>query len=454
MKLSIKWFLLVSLLGVCDVRAADGFAQVNEWVKAGKTDKAIEFLEKRKQSDSGEEEKSLIYFKLGQMYFDKSDWNLASENFNRVLAGKSTLEEYTHYYLGQIAVATNKLDEAEKSFRKILSLSPNVKLTIDASMALGKIHLQSKNFKQARDHFYKLERRTRNTEEYPEVIYHLALAEKGLKKHSYVCKWLRKLYTRHPQYKTIADWNVDLAANEFDGKPSDCSATVADFKVRLRHMLFAGLDQKAQLEVNVMKEKFSKVDKFQGDQLQAQFYLQEGEVAKALEILKPYYEQKKREVNFLISFASAAARGGDVQLAVGSYYQAYKMSGRKSKVARQSLYQAAFMSYQFQDYDGAARRFQEFIKVYPSSGLARDAEWNLAWVKYLKGDFEGSYKDFQRISNLKKRKVRGWRTYPQDRLSYWMAMSLYRQGKFAPAKNLFQELAKDPLMGYYSVAAQ
>jgi len=363
------------------------------------------------------------------------------------------LEEYTRFYLGQSLLKAGKVDEAEAEFQKVLKLSPNARMSIETSNYLGQVALAKKNYKQASVHFAKLEKRTRNTEQYPEVIYNWALAEKGLGKHASMCNSLTKLWEKHPAFAKVADWGVDLAANDFDGKPTGCSVSADDFKTRVRYMLWAGLDQKAQSEINVMKEKLAKTDKFQADRLQAQFYIQEGEVAKAVEILKPYYEGMKRNFDYLILFGNASARAGEVQLAIGSYYSAYKLSPR-SKTGRQALYQSAFMSYQFQDYDGAARRFQEFMKVYPNSGLNRDAKWHLAWLKYLKADYQGAYKALSQLQSLKKQNKKAWKSVPDDRITYWMAMSLFRQGKVDQARTMMAPLAKDPLKGYYSIAAQ
>nr|WP_295906008.1 transglycosylase SLT domain-containing protein [uncultured Bdellovibrio sp.] len=392
-------------------------------------------------------------FKKALEQFRAAKYDEAIPGFEGILKDKTNLEEYARFYLAQSFMKTNKLDQAETELKKILDLSPNVKMTIEASNLLGQVALEKKNFKQASAHFAKLEKRTRNTEDYPDVIYNLAVAEKGMNRHGQMCKWLVKLYERYPAYSKVQDWSVDLAANEFEGKPSDCRVTPEDFRTRVRYMLWSGLDQKAQGEINVMKEKLAKTDKYLADKLQAQFYLQEGEVNKAVEILKPYYEANKRNFDYLVLFASAAARAGEVQLAVGSYYSAYKMSP-KSKTGRQALYQSAFLSYQFQDYDGAARRFQEFMKVYPKSGLNRDAQWHLAWLKYLKGDYQGAYKAFSNLNVQKRSNKRGWKSFPQDRLSYWMAMSLFRQGKVDQAKSMMESLSRDPLMGYYSIAAQ
>lgn len=393
----------------------------------------------------------LELFKKGLEQFKASKYAEAIPNFENILKEKTSLEEYVRFYLAQSYMKSSKPEQAEVEFKKILELSPNVKMSIEVSNSLGQMALEKKDYKLASNYFVKLEKRTRNTEDYPSIIFNLAAAEKGLTRHSQMCKWLLKLYEKYPAFSKVQNWGVDLAANEFEGKPTECAVSTEDFKGRVRHLLFAGLEKKAQDEINAMKAKVAKTDKFLADKLQAQFHLQEGELSKAVEILKPYYEAKKRDFDYLIFFGSSAARAGEVQLAVGSYYSAYKLNPR-SKTGRQALYQSAFLSYQFQDYDGAARRFQEFMKVYPKSGLNKDAQWHLAWLKYLKGDYQGAFKDFASLNNIKGKK--GWKTVSHDRLVYWMGMSLFRQGKIDQAKSMMENLAKDPLRGYYSIVAQ
>lgn len=402
-------------------------------------------------AESGKD--NLKTFKTALEQFRGGKYDQAAPAFETLLKEKSDLEEYVRFYLGQTYLKLGKSDEAEKEFNRVLTLSPNVKMTIETSNLLGQVALEKKDFKRAKDFFRKLVKRTKNTEDYPDVIYNLAIAEKGLKNHRAMCTWLRQMYEKYPAYPQVADWGVDLAANEFQGEPTDCTVTTEDFRTRVRYLLWAGLDQKAQGEINIMRAKLAKTDKFLADKLQAQFYSQEGELNKAVELLKPYYESHKRNFDYLILFANSAARAGDVQSAVGSFYSAYKLRP-KSKTGRQALYQSAFLSYQFQDYDGATRRFKEFMKAYPKSGLNKDAQWHLAWLTYLKGDYEGAFKAFNNLKTQKRKNPRAWRSFPEDRVNYWMAMSLFRQGKVDSAKKIMESLAKDPLIGYYSIAAQ
>jgi soluble lytic murein transglycosylase len=428
-------------------------SKLRELKQSGKQREAIELLQKEIQKKTTGEDHKLLPLSLAILYFDNGDYEKTIASLDQALKEKSNLEEYAYFYKGMAYFKLNKLSEAQAEFKKVDGHSPNVKLKIDSISMLGQIALQQGNFKEARSHFQKIEKRTRGTEEYPGVIYFMAQAEQGLQNHRGMCKWAEKLYSRYPTSPKVLDWGLDLAENKIGGKATACSSGLEEFKSRVRYLIFAGYDKKAQDEINGIRERLTKEDPYLADQVQAQYFAQEGELTKAYELLKPYYEKKKTNFSYLISFASVSARAGEVQAAVGSYYSAYKMSPH-ARQAKEALYQSAFLSYQFQDYDGAARRFKEFMKVYPHSALNLDAKWQLSWIKYLKGDYLGAYKSFSQLQREKGRGRRHHARYPADRMNYWMAMSLYRQEKYEQAKVYFDRLARDPLMGYYSIAAQ
>lgn len=427
--------------------------KLRELKQNGKQADAIELVQKEMQKNPTGEERKLLPFTLAMLYYTNGDYEKAATAFDGALKEKSNLEEYGYFYKGMSFFNLKKYAEAQTEFKKVDTMSPNAKLKIDSVSMLGQIALQQGQFKDAKNNFQKIEKRTRGTEEYPEVLYFMALSEQGLGNHKQMCHWTEKLYSRYPVYSKVQNWGFDLAENKIGDKASQCPSALDDFKTRVRHLIFAGYDKKAQDEINGIRERLVKEDPYLADQVQAQYFAQQGELTKAYQLLKPYYEAKKNNFSYLMSFASVSARAGEVQAAVGSYYSAYKMSPR-AKQAKEALYQSAFLSYQFQDYDGAARRFKEFMKVYPSSALNIDAKWQLAWIKYLKGDYQGAYKSFTQLQSEKGRSRRHRTRYPADRMTYWMAMSLYRQEKYDQAKVHFDKLARDPLMGYYSIASQ
>jgi soluble lytic murein transglycosylase len=430
--------------------ATDLFEKVRDALKKSNLKQAQEMLEKENTKSPSGEVSDLVKFQLGYVQYLNEQYEKSASTFQTLLQAKTKLSDYAYFYLAQSYLKLGKDQQAEEYFRKIQNMSPNMKLRNDSELEFSILALKQKKFKEARLRLTALEKRARGTESYAEVIYNLALAERGMQNHAKSCTWAKKLYEKFPASPHVQDWGPDLAENKIENTKTDCHADLGSFKTRLKYLMWGGLDEKAQREINLVKNKLAKDSQYLADEMQAQFYLQEGEPHKALELLKPYYKTSKRNLNFLILYGSASARAGEVQTAVGTYYEAYKISPR-SKQGRQALYQSAFLSYQFQDYDGAGRRFREFLKVYQRSGLARDAQWNLAWLQYLKGDFKGAYDS---LSNLRNHRTSRRVKNTEDRIEYWRAMSLYRMGRVDQAKSIFESLSKDRLLGYYSIASQ
>jgi soluble lytic murein transglycosylase len=422
------------------------FEQIRASLQKNKLKEAQESLEKEIAKPSSADIQDLLKFQLGYIYFQMEKYEKSALAFYEFIQLKSRLEEYGHFYLAQNYLKLGKDQMAEEELKKVLKMSPNLKLKNESQLNLALLALKQKQFREARVRLVALEKSARGTDRYPEVIYQLAIAERGTGK---ACVWAKKLYEKYPAFEKVQDWGADLYEDKIGNEKSLCKVEFDDFKTRVKYLMWVGLDEKAQGEINTVKSKLIPENKFSADELQANFFLQEGEPQKALEILKPYFTKLRHDFPYLMLFASASARAGDVQAAVGSYYEAYRLNP-KSKQGRQALYQSAFLSYQFQDYDGAGRRFREFLKVYPKSGLSRDSEWNLAWLKYLKGDFKGSY---QGLTKLSEQRVNKRHKSSEDRIEYWRAMSLYRMGKSDQARYIFEKLSHDKLLGYYAIAS-
>jgi soluble lytic murein transglycosylase len=378
----------------------------------------------------------------------------AEASYKELIALNSNLQEYALFYFGDLLLKQKRDSEAQSYFQKVLQLSPNLKLQTECQFRLAQMALEQKAFSKARKLLAPLEKKLRREEMYPQVLIRLSRAERGAGRFSNFCRWMRKLYSRYPELPELKSWGLQLQSNTLDGKPTQCSPSSEDQRTRIRNLQWAAMGDEAKKEIDEFRQ-LKQSDKLETDKLYVQYLLHEGEVSKALDVLLPYYAEHKSHLGFMMTFASAAARAGETQASVGSYYKAYKIGGR-GKIGRQALFQSAFLSYQVQDYDGAARKFQEFMKVFPSSGLARDAKWHLAWIRYLKGDFDGAYKsmgDLRHRTVGSRRRGRKRKVVTDDRVTYWMAMSLLRQNKTEEAKPLFESLGRDHLLGYYSIAA-
>jgi len=423
--------------------------------KSSKDDQAKKFAEidQEIEKNPDAEEKKLLMMAKALLALDLEQTDMAQAVFEQLLKNKNNLSEYVHYYYGRLLTQKQMFPQAKVQYQKILEQSPNARMQMESQFQLAQIEIAEKNFKQARNLLAQLERRQRSEEGYPDTIYYLAQAERGLGNTGPFCKWIKRLYTGFPQFQKIDKWGPQLSTDEFEGQPTRCPVTHDDRRKRIKSLQWAGLNEKAYSEIQTLRSQTSVTDKFEVDRLEVGYWVHDGEMKKALDILLPYYEQRKSDIGFLKTFATTSARAGETQAAVGSYYRIYKLAPR-GKHGKEALYQAAFMSYQFQDYDGAARRFQEFMKVFPNSGLSRDARWHLAWIRYLRNDYQGAQTAFSNLLKESKGRKRGWKSFPKDRVTYWMAMSLYRLEKFDQARPLFESLAKDQLMSYYSIASQ
>lgn len=321
---------------------------------------------------------------------------------------------------------------------------------------VSQMSIERKWWNTAYNELKYLERRWRRDENYPEVLWRLINVEMKRARKWRACRWARKLYSKYPAHPLVDDWGIDLPSAPFQGSKLGCLGTTADQKERIRRLQWAGESDRARKELDTLRSRAKgEPAVFMVDQMFAQFLINEGYVSEALTVLLKHYEKHQRSFSYLQLLAKAAARAGEYQTAVGAYNRAHDLSP-KSRGGREALFQAAFLSYQFQDYDGAARKFEKLIEKHPRSGLSRDSQWHLSWIRYLKGDYQGAIAGFDKILDKKKnrRTRRGWRKFSVEKINYWKAMALFRMEKFDDAKKVFESISKDHLVDYYTIAAK
>ncbi len=107
-------------------------------------------------------------------------------------------------------------------------------------------------------------------------------------------------------------------------------------------------------------------EKLRLEMIMANYMVNEGNVEDALNLSCATTAAKIQRAVFDVA-RQAAARSGDYQTAVGATSALRRRAEEQARGAK-SLFQAAYLSYQFQDYDGAVRKFQQFAKANPKSG--------------------------------------------------------------------------------------
>lgn len=447
----ISLVALVVMLGGRLTANTEDISRYREFLNQQQKTQAIEYLQqsisKADQPDKARE-KMLARFALAITYFETEELDKAEEQFKGLLADKFHMEDYVHYYLGMLYKKKGDHSRAMAAFVRVLALTPHQKMRQDTIYQLALVAKEQKLWATAHKHLAFLERKHRRDEIYADVLWNLLEVESKWNSRN-ICHWARKLYKDQPAYALQKGMGFNLAELRIDGRQINCVTTLQDKEKRIKRLQGLGEVEQAQKEIEILRKDLAKTNNYDADRIWATFLVTDGQAQEAMKLLLPYYETRKTNFNYLMLLARVAAATGEYQLAVGTYYKAYSL-GRRSRAGRKALYQAAFLSYQFQDYDGAARKFDEFVQHYSRSGLQKDAQWHIAWIQYLKADYAGAYNKFNNLL----RSVRGPRHHlAADRLHYWMAMSLVKQSRYSEAAPLFELLVDDGAVDYYGLLA-
>ncbi len=421
-------------------------------IEAEQHESALNVLNTVIEGQYPESIKALAHLSSGKVYFKLKRTAEGIAAVKESLRLGTRIADISHFYLGKLYLQNNNNNLALASFLETLRNKPNVFIQNEAYFHLGKTYFELKSYKNSRYYFRKLERRIRGKDRHPEVLWHLIQAENKLRRKWVACRWARKLYSKYPAHPLVYDWGIDLQANKIEGERTGCVASPKVQKSRIRRLQYSGESDRAMAEIKTLQSRVRKGTVYLVDSILANFLINDGNPHEALKILLKHYKKESRNKDYLMLLAKASSRSGEFQAAVGAYHKVHNLAPR-SRSGRQALFKAAFLSYQFQDYDGAGRKFQEFTKKYRRSGLSRDSQWHLAWIKYLKKDFVGAEKAFADLLRQKKRWRRRWYKYSTEKIEYWRAMSLYRMERLTEARDIFARLAQDNLLGYYSVAA-
>lgn len=384
---------------------------------------------------------------------EKKEWAKVTDAL-KPLAGRQGLwTDYVNLLGAQAEYHQGRIKDARQLAEKVEQKDTSRKLFNDAQILLAQIALVEGRFADAQKLLAGLEKRVRNESDYTGVLWNLALSERGLGRTSDFCRRVTRIYRDFPDMAEVKDWGPFSDENKMANKETLCAFSWDDLLDRNRNLMLSGQADRAKAEIDKVEKRAQGQRSFEIDRLKAQYFLQEGEVTQALELLAPYYQQRKADLNYLSVIASAAARAGDSATSIGAYMNIHRMTPKSSK-GRQALFQAAFMSYQYQDYDGATRRFRQFLAENGGSALALDAEWHLAWISYLKGNYDRAFKSFATLrEKMQSRKFRH-RHQTADRVEYWMAMSQLRLKNYDQARTIFSEISHQGGEGYYAIAAR
>lgn len=392
----------------------------------------------------------------GVAHYKSKNYEKALEYLTDSLKGsqkkESSLKDYSYYYLGLTYEALGELKKARRAFIKLDATQSHYYLKRLGLFHLAQIEVRLKRWRSAYRRLKYLERRIRTNPEHGKILGLLSYVEKKKRRMWSSCRWAKRLYRKYPNDPVSTKWEGGLQSVPIYDTKINCLASFADQKKRLRHLQLTGHAEKAQTELNLMKEFYGE-GSYRADRLQAEFWSQQGYPKQALKLLLLHYKKKNKDRRFLNSLAKIAFRSGDVELSISVYNRLYEISPRRY-TGKKALFRSAFTSYQYGDYDGAIQKFLKLKKEFSSSRLTSQATWHIAWINYLKGQSKLAYHQIKNILKNKKRRPRRWRRYPKEQLQYWLAMAAEKMGDSQKSKEIFRDMASKNNLNYYNLLAQ
>lgn len=437
-----------------DEKAADQPSnEIRQQVIQGANSVALSALAEQLPSIKTPLARSEFEFAIGALSFRLMQYDQAESYFQKSLLFPNGLEDYVYYHLGQIAFLRSDWSKARAHFLRVISFNPNHDIGMLTQYQLAQVYIQEKQWKSSQKILRTLERRQRRTPQYPFILYALVGVENALGQNGSSCRWAQKLHSQYPDHYQIVEWDIQLNKINVNERVLRCGATLRDQHRRIRNLQWAGLTDRARRELEQLQKSRFKKTSYEEDGAIAQFLIREGHVAEAFSILFGYYDEHQNQVPYLSLLAEGAGRAGEFDVAIAAYDKIYKLNPG-GKGGRKALFSAALLCYQSQDYDGAERRFRNFVTKYGRSGLSRDAFWYLAWMQYLRGNYSVAYDRFSQLVKTPIFRSSRKKSVTDDRIKFWLAMTLMKSGKLVDAASLFQLLARDPSHSYYSIVAQ
>ncbi|MBY0315939.1 MAG: transglycosylase SLT domain-containing protein [Bdellovibrionales bacterium] len=409
----------------------------------GRYTEAFNLLKAQKEKDN---------FYLGVTAFHADHWKDAVDYFSQALKENKDMSDYIYMYRGRAHLALKENQKAVDDFKKAETTSRTGFMKDLNVFYQAEALLQLKQWKKSESLYKKVQKKLSRTEYYPDVLWGQIVAEVSDGRANKVCRKAKEIYIKFPSYSKIIDWGIQLNQNAVNGKKLNCIVTFAEQKLRLQRLSWSGLADKALEEISSLQKKAMANQQFEVDELMVNYLLQEGYVDQAQKILAKYTESRKGDYDYLMLLGKAYSRSTEPLKGVDYYYQAAKATN-KSSLSSAALFQSAFLSYFVQDYSGALSKFNEYMAKYPGNKTVSDVLWYSAWIQYLQKNYKTAEENFTSILAAKEKKPRLWTEHKEDKIRYWLAMSIYRQGDHPRALARFTELTHDESIGYYAVAS-
>ena len=251
----------------------------------------------------------------------------------------------------------------------------------------------------------------------------------------------RAIWLLHPasaQAEKIQDY---LKAQERSGNTSANRFTVEELMRRADLLMVAGRNADAGWTLASIPRNLI------SDETLAQIELKSGQAAMkqrqytlAERFLSRATGSRNRQVKdeARLALARAESRTGKSDRSIS---RLLSLASERGTLADDALIEAALVYKQSGRFLESSKLLDRLLKEFPASELASRAAWEMAWTRYMSGDFQGADEGFRRL--LQDDAYR-------ERALYWNGRSLEKQNRHQDAEKNFRQLLVDYPFGYYS----
>lgn len=367
-----------------------------------------------------------------------------------------SIQESSLYYawakifINRLAFLSQNFGLLKTSLQSIEKLPLKGEIGIEKQFYEAHLLMENQKWNPAMKSLQKIERKSRRSDLHVPILEALVLSEAKAQKLPWACKSLIKIYQTYPLHHWFDESAPEIKNISIGDRKISCAVSATEFDIRRRRLNILGEVKKGGEEMNrwfTINKTPLKDQKI----MMAQQLIAEGQIDEGLNTLKAAQEGQG-DLKILIPLSYAAAKAGDMKLAIDSSLAISKALKNSSKGAA-ALYQAGIWAYQIRDYENAEARLKNVPPFRLSSANRKELKWYQGWLRYLKGDFVGAERGFRSMMAPIGKKKKGAVESP-DRVQYWLAMSVLKQEKREKAQVLFQKLASRSSINYYSILAK
>jgi soluble lytic murein transglycosylase len=378
----------------------------------------------------------------------KKDFDQAEAMFAVTLGREWPLEDYSLYYLSDMALARGDPQAAVQYLRQIPQRFPQSIWSLRAELGIAKTMLAAKDYSSAVEKVHQILNRSGEREISGEAMLVLARLNElqGNSKEAY------GLYQDLRQSSPLSPWAAEARAQvkrlrqnqpqQFGLATAEALAEEADFLYRERQ-----LDEAAQLYRRLLKQAPPRGrERVQLLKKLAQVYLDGRRREEAIPVLDEIVREHgaSPEAPEAVYNLARVYWNRDENLKALDHFNQLQARYPQSSFNDFAHFASARIHETLGKPDEARRLYESFPAKYPNSQLRDDAAWTLGWLLYLQADYPGAHRVFKSIAEAGR--ARGF----TSAALYWRGRTAERMGQLDEARAAFLRIAQSPEESYYT----